>query len=237
MNSELQILLFSAASIGFLHTVLGPDHYIPFIVMAKARGWSTVKTFIITAICGVGHVMGSIGLGLIGISLGLALNELEVIESFRGNLAGWALISFGLIYLVWGIRKAYKNKPHKHIHVHSDGKIHNHSHQHKMEHAHVHDSKKEANITPWVLFVIFVLGPCEALIPLLMYPAATSSMEGMLLVTSVFGIVTVMTMVGLVLVLTYGVKRIPLGKFERYSHALAGGIILLSGISINLLGL
>ena len=160
-----------------------------------------------------------------------------MIESFRGNLAGWALISFGLIYLVWGIRKAYKNKPHKHIHVHSDGKLHNHLHQHKMEHAHVHDSKEDTNITPWVLFVIFVLGPCEALIPLLMYPAATSSIEGMLLVTSVFGIVTVLTMVGLVLVLTYGVKRIPLGKFEKYSHAVAGGIILLSGISINLLGL
>ena len=44
ISSEIQILIVTAASIGFFHTLFGPDHYLPFIVMAKARKWSMVKT-------------------------------------------------------------------------------------------------------------------------------------------------------------------------------------------------
>ena len=40
---ELTVLLISAASIGFFHTLFGPDHYLPFIVMGKARKWSVKK--------------------------------------------------------------------------------------------------------------------------------------------------------------------------------------------------
>ncbi len=50
--------------------------------------------------------------------------------------------------------------------------MHAHEHTHDGEHAHVHESES-SSITPWVLFVIFVLGPCEPLIPLLMFPAAS----------------------------------------------------------------
>jgi len=37
MSNELLILTGTAASIGFLHTVFGPDHYVPFVVMARAN--------------------------------------------------------------------------------------------------------------------------------------------------------------------------------------------------------
>ena len=45
------IIYFSilGASLGFVHTVLGPDHYIPFIFMAKARKWTMRKTSLITS--------------------------------------------------------------------------------------------------------------------------------------------------------------------------------------------
>ena len=39
VSGELSALCVTAASIGFLHTLFGPDHYLPFIVMAKAKGW------------------------------------------------------------------------------------------------------------------------------------------------------------------------------------------------------
>ncbi len=38
MSHEIVVLGIAAASIGFFHTLLGPDHYLPFIVMARARG-------------------------------------------------------------------------------------------------------------------------------------------------------------------------------------------------------
>ena len=40
MSNEIAILTATAASIGFFHTLFGPDHYLPFIVMAKANNWS-----------------------------------------------------------------------------------------------------------------------------------------------------------------------------------------------------
>ncbi|MDD5414222.1 MAG: hypothetical protein PHH96_05315 [Smithellaceae bacterium] len=89
MSQEMIILLGTAAFIGFFHTLLGPDHYLPFIVMGKARKWSMVKTSWITVLCGIGHVTSSVLLGGIGIALGLAVTKLAAVESFRGNLAAW----------------------------------------------------------------------------------------------------------------------------------------------------
>jgi len=233
----MEILLITAASIGFFHTLFGPDHYLPFIVMAKARKWSVVKTTWVTFLCGLGHVGSSILLGSIGVAFGIGVNKLVFIESGRGNIAAWLFIAFGLVYFIWGMRQAYRKKPHKHIHVHSDGTYHSHDHTHQDRHLHVHDQPKKKNITPWVLFVIFVLGPCEPLIPILMYPAATNSISGMILVSIVFAVITITTMLGIVLAGSFGLNYLPLGRLERFTHAIAGATILLSGIGIQFLGL
>ena len=109
MTQELLILIITAASIGFFHTLFGPDHYLPFIVMAKARKWSLIKTAWITFLCGIGHIGSSVFLGLLGIALGVTVTKLEMLEAFRGNIAAWFLAAFGLAYFVWGLRKALKN--------------------------------------------------------------------------------------------------------------------------------
>ncbi len=237
MNKELSILAFTAASMALIHTMAGPDHYVPFIVMAKARKWSMFKTSWITILCGFGHIGSSVILGFIGIALGIAVSRLQGLESFRGNIAGWAMIAFGLVYLFWGIRRAIKNKPHTHLHFHKDAYSHSHTHAHVDEHSHVHESEEKVNLTPWILFTIFVFGPCEPLIPLVMYPAAHGNMYGLLLVTAIFGAVTISTMLGIVLVASFGINVLPMRHLERYSHAIAGGTILLCGVAIQFLGL
>lgn len=237
MSNELLILVVTAASIGFFHTLLGPDHYLPFIMMAQSGKWSLRKTTLVTVLCGMGHVMSSVLLGVLGVSLGIAVSKLESFESFRGGLAAWALIAFGLVYFVWGLRKALRHKTHGHSHMHEDSSYHVHDHDHTNEHMHVHAGKNAKNITPWVLFTIFVLGPCEPLIPILMYPAAKSSFTGLLLVTGVFGGVTIVTMLSVVLVSTFGINLVPSSKLERYTHAIAGATICLCGTSIQFLGL
>jgi nickel/cobalt transporter (NicO) family protein len=237
MPSGLTVLLIAAASIGFFHTLFGPDHYLPFIVMSKARKWSLTKTALITILCGIGHIGSSVVLGLVGIAMGIAVNKLELVESFRGNLAAWALIAFGLVYFVWGLRRAFRNKPHHHIHAHIDGGTHMHAHIHTEEHLHIHQKEGVVNITPWILFTIFLFGPCEPLVPILMYPAAQDSVYGLVLVTIVFGSVTILTMLSVVLATTLGVTFLPMKHVERYSHALAGAAIFLCGIAIQFLGL
>ncbi len=238
MNSKLGILLVTAASIGFIHTIIGPDHYLPFIMLAKASKWSRSKTIIITVISGMGHVLSSVVIGLIGIAFGIALSKLEMFESFRGNIAAYMLIAFGLIYTLYGIRKAIRGKPHIHSHVHYDGDLHTHDHSHNShEHFHPHEERDASKIKFWTIFAIFVLGPCEPLIPILMYPAAKSSILGMILVTVVFGIVTIGTMLTIVMLSLKGINMLPLGKLEKYMDAIAGVVILISGLSIQIFSL
>jgi len=234
MSNEITLLAITAASIGFFHTLFGPDHYLPFIMMSKARNWKMTKTMLITFLCGLGHVGSSVVLGIIGISVGIAISKIEMFESFRGNLAAWAFIVFGFVYLIWGIRQAIRNKPHSHLHIHEDGAKHEHVHSHRKEHSHVHGKK---SITPWVLFTIFVLGPCEPLIPILMYPSAKSSISGLIFITLTFAVVTIATMMTVVYIASLGYKFVPMKKMERYSHAIAGFIIMFSGLGIQFLGL
>jgi len=237
MDDNINALIITAASLGFLHTIFGPDHYIPFIMMSWARKWSTVKTMWITFLCGLGHIGSSVVLGLIGVAAGLAVGKLEVVESARGNVAAWLLIGFGLAYFAWGLRRAYRNQPHVHSHSHAVGIPHAHPHTHYREHAHIHDDKASSNITPWTLFVIFVFGPCEPLIPLLMYPAAKHSMWGLVAVTVVFGTITIGTMLVVVGLSRAGVSFVRLKAAERFTHAIAGATILLCGLAIQFLGL
>jgi nickel/cobalt transporter (NicO) family protein len=226
----------TAASIAFLHTITGPDHYLPFIMIGRARNWSAFKTAMLTLICGFGHVFSSIILAMICIWFGSMLTEIEWLEGFRGNLAGWLLIAFGFVYMVWGIKWIFKHKEHNHSHIHEDGKLHEHQHAHVTTHAHVHEQDSR-RITPWVLFIIFVLGPCEPMIPLLMAPASKGSAFGVVIVAVIFTAVTLLTMLGLVMSSLYGLKMFTFKKLEKYTHALAGGSILCCGLAIQVLGL
>ena len=236
MTNETAILAGTAASIAVIHTLLGPDHYLPFIVLSKSRGWSGTKTLVITLLCGIGHILSSVVLGFIGIALGIAVFRLEAFESFRGEIAGWLLLAFGFTYLVWGVHRAIRNRPHRHVHLHQGDNEHLHPHKHVAEHTHIHNSKR-GSLTPWILFIIFLFGPCEPLIPILMYPAAENDMVSVAAVASIFGVITIATMLGVVMASYYGLSKLPLPNLERYTHAMAGFTIFLCGSAIMFMGL
>jgi len=236
MEGSTLLLAGTAVTIGFIHTLIGPDHYIPFIVMGEARQWTIRKTMLITFICGLGHVLSSVVLGFIGIAAGISLSRLEFFESFRGNIAAWLLIAFGLVYMLISLRSLYRKKKHVHAHHHTDGSDHEHEHNHFSGHSHIHVEDKK-NVTPWVLFLIFILGPCEPLIPLVMYPAAENNMSGVIVVSLLFSVVTITTMMSIVLAFRLGLSRINLRPLERYVNVIAGAVIMVSGLAIQFLGL
>jgi len=237
MPNGIWVLAGTAAGIGFIHTVIGPDHYLPFIVMAKARKWPLPKTLTVSFLCGLGHVLSSVILGFLGLALGIAVTRIEGVESLRGGLAAWLLIGFGLAYFVWGLRRALRNRPHKHRHIHPSEAEHEHDHAHVAEHCHPHVEEGKANVTPWILFTIFVFGPCEPLIPLVMYPAARHDMAGVALVAAAFGLTTILTMLAIIALSSWGLSFVRLGRLERYAHAIAGAMIFVSGLAVQLLGL
>lgn len=225
MEHQLFALLVTAIGLGFLHTVLGPDHYVPFIAIAKARQWSVKKTAWITGICGVAHVGSSVLIGLIGLKLSYRLTQLQALEALRGNIAGWLIMAFGLAYLVYGVRKAVIHKRSEEVMATLEQKPGKAA------------QKSYKQLIPWLLFVVFVFGPCEPLIPVLMAPAANVSTSGMLMVASVFAVVTIGTMLFMVLVPLYGLQRATFAGLRRYGHALAGFLVLICGVGINFLGL
>ncbi|MCE9629707.1 MAG: sulfite exporter TauE/SafE family protein [Planctomycetia bacterium] len=233
---ETVTLCGAALSIGAIHTLLGPDHYVPFAAMSRAGNWSLPKTLGITLACGLGHVAGSVIIGLAGLALGVAVMELEGLEGFRGDLAAWLLIGFGLAYLVWGLVQASRNVPHAHVHLHADGTVHTHEHTHDVGHLHVHGRTatvtSKASSTPWILFLLFAFGPCEPLIPLLMYPAAKASPWAVAAVVVAFTVATVATMMLAVMALRSGVALVPARHVQRYAHALAGLAVLTCGILV-----
>lgn len=240
-SSETIILSLTAASIGTVHTLLGPDHFIPFVAMSRAGNWSARKTLWVTAGCGIGHVFGSVLIGLAGLALGVVVMNLETVESLRGDAAAWMLIAFGFAYLTWGMLQAGRNVRHTHLHAHADGTVHSHPHPHHTDHCHVHQSavRDSANSvggsvwTPWMLFLVFVFGPCEPLIPLLMYPAAKASPWAVAAVVAAFTLATVTTMTLTVMVMRFGMSFVHLPHFSRFSHAFAGLAILVCGMLVK----
>ena len=238
MESDLSLLLVTAASLGLIHALLGPDHYLPFIFLSRARGWRLGRTLRLTLACGLGHVAASILLGLVAVGAGLAVSRLAALQALRGDLAAWLLIGSGLAYAAWGLRRALRNRPHSHWHQHADRSVHRHQHTHHGEHAHPHAVGKDAGRLAgggwagWGLFTIFILGPCEPLVPMLMAPAVTGAWWVAGLVVLVFAAATLATMTVAVAVGRLGLRRLAAAPLERYGHVLAGLVLAACGAAM-----
>jgi len=211
MHNSLWLLLVSTASIAFLHA-LAPDHWMPFAAIAKAKNWSKPKLLWITLISGIGHVGSSIIFSTIGIILGFSLYKLKAIEGHRGEVALWLLIGFGIAYMLWGIRKARENR------------------EKKLN----EEQLKAKTVAVWTAFAVIVLGPCEPLIPLV-FLGYNYGYSGMIAVSVVFSIITIIMMLGQSLLALMGIQLIKHDIAERYSHAFAGLVIALTGVFVMVL--
>lgn len=232
METELSILLVTAVSVSVLHTIAGPDHYIPFIAIGKAKGWKLPKIVMWTAICGSAHVMASVLLALGGAAIGFSLGKIEVLNEVRGGLASWAIFIFGILYLLYGLYGVYKKKRHKHFDVYDDGSVYVFEHDHKQM---TYPSNRR-KVTPRILFLIFLLGPCEVLFPLLTYPAVEQSSYNMFLLIGIFLFTTVSTMILVVSLMYYGFNLIKTEWLEKYVVPISGLSIATCGIGMIFLG-
>lgn len=219
-DTTLTILLSAAVADAVIHTLAGPDHYLPFVVIARSRGYSTLRALAWTFICGIGHVGSALLIALLFMYASNLLSETEMdwINENRGNLAAWALIGFGAAYLLYSLRKSWLNRHHEH------------------EHGHHLATAAKGNITPWIIFIIFVLGPCEALLPLLA-PAAVLGTGSVAAVTLVFSACTIATMMAAVAISLKGLSFLRFHWLEHHSGEVAGGTIMLCGAAIVFLGL
>lgn len=212
--SGVIVLLASAVSVAFFHS-LAPDHWLPFVALAKGAGWPMRRLGFITTLAGIGHVLSSLLIGAAGIWAGWAVHRLEGVEAFRGSVAIWLLIGFGAAYTLWGLKHA--QHPHPHYSVRDAVKVY-------------------AARRAWILIAVLVFGPCEPLIPL-MFLAYKEGLSAIVAVSAVFSFVTVGMVVGQSVLSYAGVRLIQAEWMERYAHAMAGAVIVLTGLLVLLLGI
>ncbi len=287
----------AATGVGFVHTLAGPDHYLPFIAMAKAGHWSRKKTMVVTLLCGLGHVTSSLLLAALGAllftSFERAAGAVDAFADVRAKVATWALIVFGTLYAVWGLKRAFRGSTHTHVHAHADGTVHGHGHGHDGAHLHPHVAPAAArprsaseyfepaspgcadrsqrrsssstslevdvvapprarparsgsglarilgrapSFTPWILFTIFVFGPCEPLLPLVLAPQVAGQRGLWLLVVLSFTLATLTAMTAVVLVALRSTELLPTAwsaRLARFQHALAGSMIAACGVAMH----
>ena len=210
-NHMMVPLLASAVSVAFFHA-LAPDHWVPFVALAKGSRWSMGKLGWVTLLAGVGHVTSSLLLGFIGLWAGITIHHLQGTETWRGSAGMWLLIGFGVAYALWGFKHA--QHPHPHVSVQDVAKTY-------------------ATKRVWMLFAIIVFGPCEPLIPL-MFVAAQHGLPTVWAISLVFSGMTVAMVVGQSLLSYAGVRLISAPWMERYAHALAGLVIVLTALFVML---
>ena len=215
MEQETTLIALITAAIldGLIHTIAGPDHYLPFVALSKSRNYGWFKTFLWTTLCGLGHVGSALLLaaGFLFISDLLSETQFEWLETWRGDLAAYALIGMGAAVILHALHRRWK-------------------HRAETEHAHNHNNGK---LSYWVVFIIFVLGPCEALLPLLTASAVLGP-ASVILVTLVFTVTTLLTMLAAVFICRYGLNQFRLPWMEKYAAELAGATVMLCGFAICL---
>lgn len=232
MSPDLFSLLVTTITISLVHTASGPDHYLPFIVLSKARNWSLYKTAFWTVLCGLGHVLSSVLIGLLGVILGWQISRLDGFQEIRGSIASWGLLILGVFYLIWGLYKAYTNRPHKHFDVYEGDDIYVYTHKHGETVV----PGKRIKVTPWILFAIFVMGPSEPIIPLLFYSGVSHSVYEIVWIITVFTFTTVLTMLVIVFLGLYGYSLLQTDFLERYSSAIGGAVVTLCAVGMIFFG-
>lgn len=209
--TDFTALIYTTLAIGLGYTLFGVDHYLPIVALSQSNKWSNTKTFWVVIACGLGHVASSLIIGLAGIGLSAGLTSIMELEEFRGLMATWFLIVFGAVYFLWGIRLAVRHKEEGHSHGH-------------------HVPSKAANNAMWGLLAVFVLGPCEPFIPLIIFPAASMESWVLVVVTALFTVCTVAVMLAATFLALRGIRLIRSPWAGLYSHAIAGIILIACGL-------
>ena len=191
-------LLTTATTTALLHTLI-PDHWLPFVLIGRARGWSVSTVAFVSGLAGTIHVVLSVLLGIAAVWIGLT--AMEAVGETLERAGGILLIVFGLGYAGWSWSKGG--------HFHPGGSlIHGKAGEgcsgaegpENPEHLHYHaDEGLIAAKGGWSavgLALIVGVNPCVLVLPILL-ASSPGGAGAVALVAAAYSIPTVLLMVGL----------------------------------------
>jgi len=220
-------------AVAFLHAAI-PTHWLPFVLVARARSWSRGRTLVVTAFAGLGHVALTTVLGLIIAWLGFQ------ISARAGALLPW--ITGGLLFLIGGYFFWRQVRGGGVCHHHPPGSPHAPSADcgHEHEHSHWDDELKESALLSqrsgdWAaisgLFVMLTLSPCEGFLPIYL-SGVQFGWPGFLLLSGILAVGTLAGMTLLTWLALLGFERFQIKRFERWEAGLLGALFTVLGVII-----
>ena len=200
----LYTLTVTGFGVAFLHAAI-PTHWLPFVVVGRARGWSHGRILTAVAFAGGGHIIATTALGV-----GLAWFGFELSERFD-QAFHWVA---GLILVGLGVWLAFR-APHGHACDHCQG----------------HPEKLPAGTTDraalWGLFLTLTLSPCELFLPVYL-TAAPFGWRGIAWLSAVLGFATLGGMLTLTWLTLHAVQRVR--WLERLDERVVGGLLCVLGV-------
>jgi ABC-type nickel/cobalt efflux system permease component RcnA len=229
------LLLVTAAATAAFHTLI-PDHWLPFVLVGRARGWSGRTTALVSGLSAIVHVTLSAALGVLAIRAG------ELAAAAVGHrlerASGLLLVVFGAAYALW----AWKKGGHFHpggalLHRHArEAPCEGHEGPGHPEHLHYHadDVWIRAGKGAVPLALVVGLNPCVLVLPILVATAEKGAATVMA-VTLAYSATTVLLMVGLSVAGVAGARRLPVPAAARHMEAASGLLIALVGAAVLLI--
>jgi len=237
MNSTvLTTIAATGFTVAFFHAAL-PTHWLPFVLVGRARGWRRAKTLLVTLCAGLGHVLLTSLLGVAIAWFGFQLDERV------GGLFPWIigafLIAMGLYYF-WR-----QSQGHGVCHHHALGSRHQPSAEcgHERDHSHWEEELKDTPLIStrsgdWTamsgLFLMLTLSPCEGFLPIYL-SGVRFGWRGFALLTAILAVGALAGMTLFTWLTLRGLERLRVQRVERYEAGLVGAMFVLLGVLVIVL--
>jgi len=232
MNSLLTTITITGFTVAFLHAAI-PTHWLPFVLVSRARGWQPTKTLGVVFLAGMGHIALTTLLGLLIAWFGFQLDH--ELEHVFGPLIGGVMIAIGG-YFVWRQLRG-KGVCHHHAPGSHHAKTDHCGHEHEGEPSHweqeLRDSRLGADKGDWAaiggLFLMLTLSPCEVFLPVYL-SAVPFGWLGFVLLSAILAVATLAGMLLFTWLTLLGFERLRLRYFEQRESGLLGTIFMLLGL-------
>jgi nickel/cobalt transporter (NicO) family protein len=234
-STVLTTVAVTGFTVAFVHAAI-PTHWLPFVLVARARNWGRGKTLCITALAGLGHVALTSLLGLAIAWFGFQLEE--KVEWFSW-LAGGLLLAFAAFYFwrQWtGTGICHHHAPGSHHHADEHcGEEREHSHwQEELEDSALVSDKAGEWAAISGLFVMLTLSPCEGFLPVYL-SGVQFGWKGFWVLSAILAVATLAGMTLFTWLALVGFDRFRLKAFERHEAGMLGVLFATLGALILLL--
>jgi hypothetical protein len=233
-EATVPALLATAALTALVHTLI-PDHWLPFVLIGRARGWLPRTVAAVSGLSALIHAALSLSLGLVtaGVGLGAARALGERLEAIGAML----LVGFGLAYAAWAWRKGGHFHPGgERLHAAGAAELACPGREGTDDrHLHYHADRewiegRRPGLGGLGLAVVVGLNPCVLVLPLILAGIGRGPLM-LGLVMLAYSIPTVALMVGLSVLGVRTRRRVPLPGLARYVEPASGLVVALVGLA------